>query len=127
MIRGVGVDIVSTPRIRRAVARWGTRFAARILSLREQSVYVDRLTDPAFLARQFAAKEAVSKALGTGMRLGVHFRTIEVLREPGGAPRVELTGASAHRAGELDISLVWVSIADEKDMAIAQAVADSEA
>ncbi len=124
MIRGIGVDIVSTPRIRRAVSRWGARFASRILSARERDVFASRLTDPAFLARQFAAKEAVSKALGTGMRRGVHFRSIEVFRDAHGAPRVELTGGSVSRASELEIQSVLVSIADEKDVAIAYALAN---
>lgn len=123
MIRGIGVDIVSTPRIRRAVTRWGGRFATRILSAREQDVFANRLNDPAFLGRQFAAKEAVSKALGTGMRRGVHFCSIEVFRDADGAPRVELTGGSARRASELAVQRVLISIADEKDVAIAYAVA----
>ena len=80
MIIGIGTDVVDTDRVRQSMDRWGRRFARRVLSSGECAVFADRLENPEFLARQFAAKEAVAKALGTGMRRGVSFRGIEVLR-----------------------------------------------
>ena len=102
MILGNGVDIVDTSRIKRSVERFGTRFARRILSSREMQRFETTPAAAAYLARQFAAKEAVSKALGTGMR-GVHFSEIEVLRQKSGAPYVELQGGALSRAEALGV------------------------
>ena len=122
MIVGVGTDIVSIRRIQRSLARFGGRFTDKILCASEhRSLSGSQLA--AYLGRQFSAKEAVSKALGTGMRSGVHFRNIEIVRKESGAPLVRLTGEAKSRAKELGISDIHISVSDEQAYAIAYVVA----
>ena len=122
MIVGIGTDIVEVRRIQRSLTRFGERFTGKILCAGEyRSLEGSRLAS--YLARQFSAKEAVSKALGTGMRNGVHFRNIEIVRRESGAPLVRLTGEAKSRAEELGISDIHISISDERDYAIAYVIA----
>ena len=124
MIVGVGTDIVEVRRIQRSLIRFGERFTAKVLCSDERrSLSGRRLA--AYLARQFSAKEAVSKALGTGMRSGVHFRNIEIVRKESGAPLVRLTGEAKSRAEELGISAIHISMSDERDYAICYVIASS--
>ena len=125
MIVGTGVDIVEVRRIRRSLGRFGERFVNRVLCPGERrDLKGDRLV--AYVARQFAAKEAVSKALGTGMKRGVRFSNIEVTRESSGAPKVELSGEARQRAEELGITAIHISMSDERDYAIAYVLATSD-
>ena len=122
MIVGVGTDIVDVRRIQKALTRFGERFTDKVLCPDEhRSLSGSRLA--AYLARQFSAKEAVSKALGTGMRSGVHFRNIEIVRKEGGAPLVRLTGEAKFRAEELGLSDIHISMSDERDYAISHVIA----
>ncbi len=123
MIAGIGTDIVDVNRIRNILQRRGHRFAAKILTEKEfrNEHRVEVLAG--YLARQFAAKEAVAKALGSGMRQGVHFRTIEVLRLDSGAPVVNLLTSAMDYAKTRQIEEVQISLSDEKDYAVAFAVA----
>ena len=122
MIVGTGVDIVDIRRIRKSVERFGDRFVTRILADAEMREDLDTVRLSAYVARQFAAKEAVSKALGSGMRDGVYFGNILVLRNSAGAPMVELHAGARARAQQMDISDVLISLSDEKDFAVAYAV-----
>jgi holo-[acyl-carrier protein] synthase len=122
MIVGVGTDILDIRRVERSLARFGERFTGKILCAGERrSLSGSRLA--AYLARQFSAKEAVSKALGTGMRRGVHFRNIEIARKESGAPLVRLTGEAKSRAEELRITHFHISMSDERDYAVAYVIA----
>ena len=122
MIVGVGTDILDVRRIQRTLARFGTRFTDKVLCAEERrSLSGKQLA--AYVARQFSAKEAVSKALGTGMRSGVHFRNIEIARKESGAPLVRLTGEAKSRAEELGVSDIHISMSDEHDYAIAYVIA----
>lgn len=124
MIIGIGTDIVDIRRIQRSLTRFGERFTDKILCTAEQRLLTgSRLA--AYVARQFAAKEAVSKALGTGMSRGVHFRNIEIARMESGAPLVRLTGKAKCRAQELGISDIHISLSDERDYAIAYVIASN--
>lgn len=123
MIKGVGTDIVLIHRIESSVNRFGDRFTKRILSSTELA-NAKKLTT-AYIAKRFAAKEAVSKALGTGMRAGVSFRTISILNDLAGKPTVTLTEGSLKKANELGINHWHISLSDEKDHAIAFVVAES--
>ncbi|MFP6805782.1 MAG: holo-ACP synthase [Pseudomonadales bacterium] len=126
MIVGTGVDIVKVERIRTSVARWGEKFAAKILTdneLRKFSSYKDG--GAAYLSRQFAAKEAVSKALGTGMGAGISFSQIAIGRIESGAPIVDLAGPALERSNKLSITSWHISISDEKEYTIAFAVAEA--
>ncbi len=98
-IRGIGIDLVQIPRMRRVVERWQDRFLQRVFT-EEELAYCRSRKDPIpHLAARFAAKEAGLKALGTGLRLGVRWRELEVRRERGQAPVLVLSGRS-HAIGE---------------------------
>ena len=122
MIVGIGLDILDVRRIQRSLERFGERFTDKVLCASEhRSLSGSRLA--AYLARQFSAKEAVSKALGTGMRSGVHLRNIEIVRKESGAPLVRLTGEAKSRAEELGVSDIHISMSDERYYAIAYVIA----
>lgn len=122
MIVGIGTDIVEVERIQRSLTRFGERFMGKILCAGEYRSLTGH-RPAAYLARQFSAKEAVSKALGTGMSSGVHFRNIEIARKESGAPLVRLTGEAKSRAEKLGITDIHISMSDERDYAIAYVIA----
>jgi holo-[acyl-carrier protein] synthase len=119
----VGTDICSVERIRNAYERYGEKLLDRILTGNEKH-YVKgrgkRLVES--LAGRFAAKEAVGKALGVGLR-GVAWKEIEIGRSPSGEPSVVLHGRADKIARHLQISQIAISISHERDYAIALAVA----
>lgn len=114
-----GVDAVEIPRIRRAVERWGQRFLDRVYTPSEQTYCRDRAER---LAGRFAAKEAVSKALGTGIR-HLSWRDIEVLPDRRGRPTVYLHGRAAGRAHAMGATWLSVSITHTDLLAMAFVVA----
>lgn len=126
MIVGIGTDIVSVRRIAALLAKYGERFARRILSDRELGEFHRAGRPAALLARRFAAKEAVAKALGTGIRAPFTFNTIEVRRRPHEAPRLHFLGDAARGAEERGIARAMLSISDERDYAVAFVVLVSE-
>ena len=118
MILGIGTDLVQIDRVATALARWGEKFASKILAESELAQF--RLNpSAAFLAKRFAAKEAVAKALGTGMRLGVNFPQIAVVGKPGYRPEIYMTGAAAERARSMGVKISHLSISDEQEYALA--------
>lgn len=125
MIVGIGVDLVEIERIRRSLVRFGDRFAQKVLSSREMELFSQRGRDPAWLAKRFAAKEAAAKALGTGMRRGVHFSQITIERSGGGPPRLMLSGVAQQTAVGLGATRFHVSLSDEVAYATAFVVLES--
>src|SRR5947209_3667564 len=113
----LGVDIVKVDRIAGAIERFGARFANRVLTEREQRYVRMR---PETFAGRWAAKEAVSKVLGLGVR-GVGWKDIEIERLPTGQPAVRLHGRAAARARQLGMERIAVSISHESDYAVAVA------
>jgi holo-[acyl-carrier protein] synthase len=111
----LGIDIVRVERIRRTLERFGTRFSRRVLTPGEQRYVRDR---PETLAGRWAAKEAVSKVLGLGVR-GIGWRDIEVERLPTGQPAVQLHGRAARRAEQMGMARIALSISHEADYAVA--------
>jgi holo-[acyl-carrier protein] synthase len=111
----LGIDIINVARIRDAITRFGSRFAARVLTPAEASYVRNR---PETFAGRWAAKEAVSKVLGLGVR-GVGWREIEIVRLPTGQPTVRLSGRAERRAEQLGMERVAVSISHERDFAVA--------
>ena len=111
----LGIDIISVERIRRTLSRFGGRFVRRVLTPSEQRYVRDRAET---LAGRWAAKEAVSKVLGLGVR-GIGWRDIEIERLPTGQPAVRLHGRAATRAGQLGMTRIAVSISHEADYAVA--------
>lgn len=119
----IGVDIVEVERISAALERRGEAFLRRIYTPLEQAWGRDTANWHQHLAARFAAKEAVSKALGTGIG-SVRWLDIEVRREAGQRPRVHLTGRAAERARELGIDRWHLSLSHTRKLAVAQVVAE---
>ena len=113
----LGVDIIKVERIRSALDRFGERFSRRVLTDRERRYVRGR---PETFAGRWAAKEAVSKVLGLGVR-GIGWRDIEVERLPTGQPAVRLHGRAAQRAEQLGMGRIALSITHEADYAVAVA------
>jgi holo-[acyl-carrier protein] synthase len=121
-IRGIGVDLAQIPRLRRVLERWDERFLQRVFT-EQEIAYCRRRRDPVpHLAARFAAKEAVLKALGTGLRMGVNWREIEVRRERGQAPTVVLSGRCRALAEARGAEQVLVSLTHDGDYAVAQVI-----
>jgi holo-[acyl-carrier protein] synthase len=113
----LGVDIIKVERIRASLARFGERFTKRVLTPGEQRYVRGR---PETMAGRWAAKEAVSKVLGLGVR-GIGWRDIEIQRLPTGQPAVRLHGRAAARAEQLGMGRIAISITHESDYAVAVA------
>ena len=101
MIVGLGSDLIDITRIERTLERFGERFTARVFTEAERQRSDRRHLRAASYARRFAAKEACSKALGTGLRQGVYWRDMGVVNLPGGRPTLRLTGGAARRLASL--------------------------
>ena len=119
MIVGIGTDVVEIDRIEHSIARFGDRFLHRIYTP-DEIAYCRRKKRPgeSFAAR-FAAKEAGAKALGTGISRGVNWREFEVRREPGGRPRLHLSGRAAELAARLGVRSIAVSVTHTRTEALA--------
>src|SRR3954464_4110184 len=111
----LGIDIIKVERIAEAIKRFGDRFPKRVLTEHEQRYVRNR---PQNFAGRWAAKEAVSKVLGLGVR-GVGWTEIEIERLPTGAPAVKLHGRAARRAEQMGMGRIAVSISHEGDYAVA--------
>ena len=127
MSLSTGVDIVELDRIRRAIARHGERFLARVYTEAELDRYRDRLPE---LAVRLAAKEAVSKALGVGLRHisshGIGWHDVEVLSDPYGKPVLRLSGCAQVLAEELGLCDWAVSLSHSREYAVAFVVASGQ-
>ena len=119
---GVGTDLLDARRIEQAYQRRGQRLIERFLTPAEQALWRQRQQSLNFVAKQFAAKEALAKALGTGIAKGVGFQQLQILRAPDGAPQVTLSGAALQRLQQLGGQQAWVSLSDEGDWIQAFAV-----
>jgi holo-[acyl-carrier protein] synthase len=97
MILGLGNDIVDIPRIERTIERYGDRFLNRVFTETERHKSDARVQRAASYAKRFAAKEACSKALGTGLRQGVYWRDMGVVNLASGRPTLRLTGGAAEQ------------------------------
>ncbi len=113
----LGIDIIKVERIRDTLARFGERFSRRVLTEAERRYVRDR---PETFAGRWAAKEAVSKVLGLGVR-GIGWKDIEVERLPTGQPAIRLHGRAAQRAEQLGMGRIALSITHESDYAVAVA------
>ena len=101
MIIGLGSDLVDIRRIERTLEKHGERFIARVFTEIERAKSEGRAQRAASYAKRFAAKEACSKALGTGMRAGVFWRDMGVVNLKSGAPTLHLTGGAAQRLAQI--------------------------
>jgi len=115
-----GVDILELDRLKRVLDSWGQNFLDRIYTPKEQDYCKGRIPQ---LAARFAAKEAVMKALGTGIR-GVGWKDIEVTRERGKAPQISLHDRALARANKIGVHQVAISLSHSRDYALASVVMD---
>jgi len=116
-IIGLGNDMIDISRIEQTLERWGMRFIERTYTEIEITKSEQRHNRAASYAKRFAAKEACAKALGTGMRMGVNWKSMGVVNLPSGKPTMELTGGALQRLGELTPegmeARIEVSISDD--------------
>lgn len=132
MILGLGSDICDIRRIEAALARHGERFMNRVFTPTEIAYAMRRTprTRAATFAKRFAAKEAFSKALGTGFTLGVFLSNVGVVNLPSGQPTMDLTGGAAERLAAMippgQRPRVLVSMSDEHPYAFAQVIISAE-
>jgi holo-[acyl-carrier protein] synthase len=124
MIHGIGTDIVGIRRIGEIHVRYGGKLAQRLLAPEEWGEYADVRHKDAFLAKRFAAKEALSKALGCGMRAPVTFSAIIVTHDPLGRPGFAFSPELSAWLRAHEIGHVHLSLSDERDYAVAFVVAE---
>jgi len=121
VILGIGSDLIDIRRIEKTIARFGDRFLNRIFTQEERARSDRRMNRAESYARRYAAKEACSKALGTGFRRGVFWRDLGVVNLPGGRPTLVLTGGALKRLEALTpagmTARIDVSLTDEPPLA----------
>jgi len=122
VIAGIGTDIIAIERIRRAEEKSRGRLSQRVLTPLERSLYARRHDGLTLLAGRFAAKEAVAKALGTGLGR-ISWQEIEIASDSRGRPQVRLYGAAAAEAERLGLAEIQLSLSHCEEYAVAFAVA----
>ena len=125
MIYGIGTDIVEVARIEASITQFGDDFAKRILADSEYESYLASQIKPRFLAKRFAAKEAFSKALGTGLRAPATFQNIAVSHDDLGKPILIFSTELQAFMQEKNIKQTQISISDEKNLAAAFVVLEA--
>ena len=126
MIIGIGTDIVTVARIERASARHGTAFAARILSAQELAEYATQAHPARFLSKRFAAKEALAKATGHGLRHPVSLHRITVGHDALGKPAFVFDVELSAFLSKLGVLRHHLSLSDERDTAVAFVILEGE-
>jgi holo-[acyl-carrier protein] synthase len=126
MIYGVGNDIVEIGRIERALERFGERFARRVLCEPELKRFRAHRKPAAYLAKRFAAKEAFTKALGTGIRAPANWHGVWVKNLPSGKPVLEYSAALQSLLKTRGVTSAHLSLSDEKEMAFATVILECE-
>lgn len=121
-IHGIGTDIVSIARMEQALVRFGRRFAERILGAAELAEFDVSPQPAALLAKRFAAKEAVAKAFGTGFRDGLKLQDIAIGHDARGRPELHYQGAALALVRAHAVTVSHVSIADEREYAVAYVI-----
>jgi holo-[acyl-carrier protein] synthase len=128
MILGIGSDICDIRRIEKAIERHGSRFLERVFTETERAKALRRTESiqAGTFAKRFAAKEAASKALGTGFRKGVFLQGLGVVNLPGGQPGLHMTGGAAERLKAITppgmTAVVHLTMTDEYPYAFAQVI-----
>ncbi len=129
MIVGYGTDICEINRIHKVIEKYGYKFKARCFTSKEIQRCEKKFKSYACYAKRFAAKEACSKALGTGIKNGVFWRDMEVINLKSGKPTINLSGNSKNIMQNLlpkgMISNILVSITDESEVAFASVIIEA--
>ena len=126
MIVGTGVDITEVHRIKAAFERFGERFLKRVFTPEEARYCLGKPNAAERLAARFAAKEAGMKAIGTGLRHGVTWQDLEVVRHPGGRPNLKFSGKAAEFASRLGGKRVHLSLSHTDEQAIAYVILEGD-
>ncbi len=119
MIVGIGIDIVQIIRIERLIRKWGSRFTGRVFSPNEIAYSEAHFKSEQHFAANFAVKESIAKALGSGFKGELRMRDIEVLRDKEGKPYVNLFGKAKQKVGELGVNRIHTSISHDGEYSIA--------
>ncbi len=126
MIYGIGTDIVIISRVEQVLQRYGERFVSRILCEPEIRKYRQHRKAAAFIAKRFAAKEAFSKALGTGIRAPANWHGVWVANLPSGKPELRYSAALGALLERRGISRSHLSLTDERDLACATVILEHD-
>lgn len=119
MIYGIGIDVIEPQRVERLLAKYGERFARRVLTPLEWPGYLKTVRPVLFLANRFSAKEAFSKAMGTGFRYPVTLQCISVVQNRAGKPGFEFHPRLDEWVKDRGIVAHHLTISDEKSLACA--------
>ncbi len=122
MIVGLGIDIAEINRVETAIRRYSEHFLHRVFTAAEIEYCESYRNRFERYAGRFAAKEAAMKALGTGWRRGIRWVDIEVVREPGGKPTLQLSGRAAEYATEMGVRHIAVTITHAGNTALAEVI-----
>jgi holo-[acyl-carrier protein] synthase len=122
-IYGIGIDVVEVDRIASAIERHGEPFLAKLFTTAERAYCAAQKKPELHYAARFAAKEAVSKALGTGIGGQAGWLDLEITRDPAGAPKLRLQGAAAVFAESQGITEIQISLTHAREYAAANAIA----
>jgi len=129
MIKGIGTDLLEKKRIEESISKFGDKFIKKVFTEKELQEYQTKKTSEkkvSFLSNNFACKEAVAKALGTGFSEGITLKNIEVLRESGGNPYLQLLGKAKKKAEECGFENFTLSISDTKDHSLALVIGEGK-
>jgi holo-[acyl-carrier protein] synthase len=126
VIYGVGTDVVEIARIEKALERWGERFAGRILSASELARFRSHKQPVSYLAKRFAAKEAFTKALGTGIKAPANWHGVWVTNQASGKPELEFSEPLKKDLSKRGILRAHLSLSDERGVALATVILECE-
>jgi len=126
MIYGVGNDVVEIGRIERALERFGARFARRVLCESELRRFGGHVKPAAYLAKRFAAKEAFTKALGTGIHAPANWHGMWVTNLPSGKPVMQYSAALRALLEKRGVTSCHLSLSDERGLAFATVILECE-
>jgi len=126
VIYGVGTDVVEIGRIEKSLARFGEKFAKRVLCEPELKRFRAHRLPAAYLAKRFAAKEAFTKALGTGIRSPANWHGMWVVNLPSGKPVLEFSEALKKLLEKKGVTAAHLSLSDEKGVAFATVILECE-
>jgi holo-[acyl-carrier protein] synthase len=125
-IFGIGIDVVEVERIATAIERHGEPFLVKIFTPAERAYCESRKNPAMHYAARFAAKEAVAKALGTGIGANAGLQDLEVIHDEAGAPKLRLSGAAEAFSKQHGITEIQISLTHARDYAAANAIVLAE-
>lgn len=125
MLLGIGTDLARIARFETLLQRRGEQAIKRLLTPNEQRALKQAANPAAYFAKRFAAKEALLKALGTGLRNGLSWQDMQVSNDALGKPLLQLSGKAAELATSLGVARIHLSLSDEQDMALAFVVLEA--